>query len=89
MKRIQAITLFCLLMLPLVAIAQGNKVTINVQQQALTNALRQVEQQSGYFKVNYPGHNLVRTRCQLALAKDILRKKEELKWIVEETLENG
>ena len=41
-----------------------------------------------YFKVNYPGHNLVRTRCQLALAKDILRKKEELKWIVEETLEN-
>ena len=54
MKRIQAITLFCLLMLPLIAIAQGNKVTINVQQQALTNALRQVEQQSGYYKVNYP-----------------------------------
>ena len=42
-----------------------------------------------YFKVNYPGHNLVRTRCQLALAKDILRKKEELKWIVEETLDNA
>ena len=41
-----------------------------------------------YFKVNYPGHNLVRTRCQLALAKDILRKKDELEWIVEETLNN-
>lgn len=54
MKRNQAITLLCLLMLPLVALAQGNKVTINVQQQALTAALRQVEQQSGYYKVNYP-----------------------------------
>ena len=41
-----------------------------------------------YFKVNYPGHNLVRTRCQLALAKDIQRKKDELEWIVEETLNN-
>ena len=41
-----------------------------------------------YFKVNYPGHNLVRTRCQLALAKDIMRKKDELEWIVDETL-NG
>ena len=40
-----------------------------------------------YFKVNYPGHNLVRTRCQLALAKDILQKREELEWIVEETME--
>ncbi len=39
-----------------------------------------------YFKVNYPGHNLVRTRCQLALAKDIAKKEDELKWIVEETI---
>ena len=39
-----------------------------------------------YFKINYPGHNLVRTRCQLALAKDILKKWDELEWIVEETL---
>ncbi|MBR5722185.1 MAG: aminoglycoside phosphotransferase family protein [Oscillospiraceae bacterium] len=38
-----------------------------------------------YFKTHYPQHNLVRTRCQLALAQDILRKKEELKWIVQET----
>ena len=37
--------------------------------------------------MNYPGHNLVRTRCQLALAKDILRKTDELEWIVEEASE--
>ena len=37
-----------------------------------------------YFKVNYPGHNLVRTRAQIALAKDILRKSDELNWIVQE-----
>ena len=40
-----------------------------------------------YFKVNYPGHNLIRTRCQLQLAKDILRKKDELEWIVSESIE--
>ncbi|MBR6107243.1 MAG: aminoglycoside phosphotransferase family protein [Oscillospiraceae bacterium] len=37
-----------------------------------------------YFKVNYPAHNLVRTRCQLALAKDILAKRAELEQIVRE-----
>ena len=42
---------------------------------------------SPYFKINYPGHNLVRTRCQLKLAKDIQRKKDELEWIVRETIE--
>ena len=26
---------------------------------------------SPYFKINYPEHNLVRTRCQIALAKDM------------------
>ena len=35
-----------------------------------------------YFKTNYAGHNLVRTRCQLKLAKDIQKKYEELCWIV-------
>lgn len=29
---------------------------------------------SPYFKINYPEHNLVRTRCQIALAKDMQRK---------------
>ena len=39
-----------------------------------------------YFRIKYPLHNLVRTRCQLALAKDILRKQKELEWIVRETV---
>ena len=38
-----------------------------------------------YFKINYPLHNLDRTRCQLALAKDIIRKQDELERIVAET----
>ncbi len=42
-----------------------------------------------YFKIEYPQHNLVRTRCQLELAKDIFRKGDELKWIVRETVKNG
>ena len=37
-----------------------------------------------YFKVNYPEHNLVRTRCQIALAKDMLRKMEDMERIVGE-----
>lgn len=37
-----------------------------------------------YFKVNYPEHNLVRSKCQLKLAKDMMKelafqKKENLK----------
>ena len=42
-----------------------------------------------YFKVNYPEHNIVRTRCQLALAKDIMRKKDELERIVAETVKEA
>lgn len=37
-----------------------------------------------YFKVNYPGHNVVRTRCQFKLAKDIMRKYDELNEMVKE-----
>ena len=40
-----------------------------------------------YFKINYPEHNLVRTRCQLALAKDIWSKMVELNAIVKEVAE--
>lgn len=36
-----------------------------------------------YFKTDYPEHNLVRTRCQIALAKDMLRHMEEMRQIVE------
>ena len=39
-----------------------------------------------YFKCNYPAHNLVRTRCQLQLAKDILRKQDELQWIIRDIM---
>ena len=40
-----------------------------------------------YFRCEYPKHNLVRTRCQLQLAKDIMRKKNELEWIIRDVLE--
>lgn len=35
-----------------------------------------------YFKTRYPGHNLVRTRCQLALFADMMGKFDEMKAIV-------
>lgn len=37
-----------------------------------------------YFKTDYPKHNLVRTRCQIALAKDMLKKLPEMERIVQE-----
>ena len=37
-----------------------------------------------YFKINYPEHNLVRTRCQIALAKDMQNRMEEMNQIVRE-----
>lgn len=42
---------------------------------------------SPYFKINYPEHNLVRTRCQIALAKDMLVKMDEMERIVEECVQ--
>ena len=39
-------------------------------------------QGSPYFKINYPQHNLVRTRCQIALAKDMQKKMPEMEQIV-------
>ncbi len=35
-----------------------------------------------YFKIEYPKHNLVRARCQLALAKDMLIHMDEMNAIV-------
>lgn len=35
-----------------------------------------------YFKINYPTHNLVRTRCQLALARDMEEKFTQMQGIV-------
>lgn len=37
-----------------------------------------------YFKINYPEHNLVRTRCQVALAKDMLKKMPQMEAIIRE-----
>lgn len=39
-----------------------------------------------YFKCNYPAHNLVRARNQIQLAKDIMRKKDELQQIVHDIM---
>lgn len=33
---------------------------------------------SPYFKINYPEHNLVRARCQIALAKDMQRNMDKM-----------
>ena len=35
-----------------------------------------------YFKTNAPDHNLVRTRCQIALAKNMLKKMDEMEKVV-------
>ena len=40
-----------------------------------------------YFNTKYPGHNLVRTRCQIALAKDMLKKMPEMEKIVRDCFE--
>lgn len=42
-----------------------------------------------YFKIHYPEHNLVRARSQIRLAQDIARKRDELEWIVRETIEQA
>ena len=41
---------------------------------------------SPYYKTNYPEHNLVRARCQIALAKDMLAKMDEMERIVAECM---
>ena len=35
-----------------------------------------------YFTIKYPDHNLVRTKCQIALAKDMLTKMNDMEKIV-------
>ena len=37
-----------------------------------------------YFKIKYPEHNLVRTRCQIALAKDMQTKMDAMNAIVKD-----
>ena len=59
-------------------------VTVEMAARFLTDYL----QGDTYFKINYPEHNLVRTRSQIRLAQDITKKRDELEWIVRETLKN-
>ena len=40
-----------------------------------------------YFNIKSADHNLVRTRCQIALAKDMLKKMEEMEAIVRSCVE--
>jgi len=42
-----------------------------------------------YFKTLSPDHNLVRARCQIALAKDMLRKLPQMEQIVRDCLLTG
>ncbi len=39
-----------------------------------------------YFRIEYPEHNLVRTRCQLQLAKDVYTKMDQMKEIIQKYL---
>lgn len=39
-----------------------------------------------YFKILYPQHNLVRTRCQIALCRDMLAKREQMEKIIRDCL---
>ena len=41
-----------------------------------------------YFKIEYPEHNLVRAKCQLALVKDMLSKLDQMNNIVIQALKN-
>lgn len=40
-----------------------------------------------YFHIHYPEHNLVRTRCQIALSRDMLKKRGEMEQVVRECVE--
>ena len=42
-----------------------------------------------YFKINAPDHNLVRTRCQIALAKDMLKHMDEMEAMVHACVESA
>ena len=40
-----------------------------------------------YFNIKSPDHNLVRARCQIALAKDMLKKMDEMEKVVHDCVE--
>jgi len=59
-KIMKTLLCLCMLLIPLGMSAQGKKVNINVKDASLSSALRQVEQQSGYYKINYPSAEVSR-----------------------------
>ena len=42
-----------------------------------------------YFGISYPEHNLVRSRCQLALAQDLVKNLDKLQSIVNDCVKNN
>ena len=42
---------------------------------------------SPYFRIDYPEHNLVRARCQIALVKDMLEHMGEMERVIERCME--
>ena len=42
-----------------------------------------------YFNIRRPDHNLVRARCQIALAKDMLKNMDKMEAIVEQCVRNS
>lgn len=42
-----------------------------------------------YFNIRRPDHNLVRARCQIALAKDMLKNMDKMEAIVEQCIRNS
>lgn len=42
-----------------------------------------------YFKTDYPEHNLVRTRCQIGLAQDMLIRMEDMERVIREAVQNS
>lgn len=63
-----------LLVLPIGAYAQGNKVSLKCSNMALTSALLEVEKQSGYYKSTTIRGNCRLTRLQ-RLSKTLLRQQ--------------
>lgn len=47
-----------------------------------TRFLNEYIRDDPYFKINYPEHNHVSTRCRITLAKDMLKKLPEMEQIV-------
>ncbi len=42
-----------------------------------------------YFKIKDPQHNLIRTRCQIALCQDMLKKRQEMERIISECFQKA